>query len=173
MVKLRFLILLPVGALMSCGAPADNPANIPLSGKWSDEGKLMSVKVGGTAVDPKEIPGIDALKAKVNQGKEFCGEPRFLTKEEFQEKMDESNPADCQIESVQGDGQLTRAKGLCTGMKLPGAEARAVFNGQAQMKPDKVIYDMSINVVVKNPLTGEGQSVNMDVRRTMTRLGDC
>lgn len=173
MTKLRFLGLVSVAALASCGAPPDNPENIPLSGKWSDQGKLSSVKIGGTAVDPKSVPGIGKLTDKINQSKEFCGEPRFVTKEEFQEKLDESNPADCEIQSVESNGKVTRAKGLCTGFKMPGVDGRATLSGQANMAPDKVTYDMSINVFVKDKATGEGEAISIDVRRTMTRLGDC
>lgn len=172
--KYRFLCVLPVCILLSCGTPTDNPDNIPLSGKWSDEGKLMAITVGGTAADPDEIPGIERLRAKIKSSREFCGEPRFLTKEEFQEEMDESNPAKCQVNSVDISGNLVRATGSCNAKRLAGGfEGSGSFKGKANLRAEKVTYDMTIDAAITDPSTGEGEMVTMEARRTMTRLGDC
>lgn len=171
--KVGLWALLPLCALASCGAPPDNPENVPLSGKWRDEGKLVSVTVGGTAIDQDEIPNLDRLRAKVTKSNEFCGEPRFRSKEEFQDAMDETNPGKCEIQSVEGDGELVHAKGVCNGLQLPGVDGKATLKGESRMAADKVVYDMTINVIVRDKLTGEGEAVSMKARRTMTRLGDC
>ena len=173
MIGIRFLALLGAAALTSCGAPPDNPENVPLSGKWSDQGELVSVVVGGMTVDPADLPGLGQLKAKVSDSKEFCGEPRFLDKEAFQERIDENNPLKCEIQSVDGDGKSMRAKGVCQAMKLPGVDGSATLDARSRIEPEKVVYDMTIDVAVTDAATGEGETVTLQARRTMTRLGDC
>jgi hypothetical protein len=173
MMKYKLWALLPAGALMSCGAPSDDAGNIPLSGKWLDEGKLMAVTVGGTSIDASAVPQIAALKAKINQTKEFCGEPRYRTREEFQAEVDKNNPQGCQIDSVETNGDRVKAKGSCKALELPGVEGQASFTGESRMKPDKVIYDMTIDVVVRDKQTGAGEKVTVEAQRTMTRAGDC
>jgi Protein of unknown function (DUF3617) len=172
-VKFGLLALLPVGALMSCGAPSDNAENMPVSGKWLDEGKLMAVTVGGTAVDTSKLPQFAELKEKVNQSKEFCGEPYFRTKEEFQAEMDKNNPAECQVESIETNGDQAKSKGICKALELPGLEGQATFRGASKLKPEKVVYDMTIDVVIRHKQTGAGEKVSMEAQRTMTWLGDC
>lgn len=171
--RFKMLALVPVGALMSCGAPADNVGNIPLSGKWLDEGKLMAVTLGGTSIDTSQVPQFAALKDKVTKSEEFCGEPYFRNKEEFQAEMDKNNAGGCQIETVEASGDRAKANGVCKSLELPGVDGQATFVGQSRMKPDKVVYDMTINVVVRDKQTGAGEKVTMEAQRTMTRLGDC
>jgi hypothetical protein len=171
--KIRLLSVVSVGALMSCGAPPDDASNIPISGKWSDEGKLMAVTLGGTSMDVAQIPELAGLKEKLNQKKEFCGEPRFLTKEEFQAEIDKNNPAGCEIESVAASGDGVKAKGVCKALQLPGVEGQALMEGEARSKPDKFVYDLTINVVVRDPKTGAGEKVTLEAQRTLTRLGNC
>jgi hypothetical protein len=173
MMKYKFWALLPVTVLSSCGAPADNAGNTPISGKWLDEGKLMAVTVGGTSIDTSKLPQFADLKSKVNKSKEFCGEPHFMTKEEFQAEMDKNNPAECQVETVEVNGDRSNATGECKALELPGIEGRATFSGQSRMKPDKVVHDMTINVIVRDKQTGAGEKVTMEAQQTMTRLGDC
>jgi Protein of unknown function (DUF3617) len=171
--KSKFVFLPLALALASCGAPPDDVTNVPLSGKWSDEGKLMATTLGGTAVDMSKIPGIEALKSKINQTKEFCGEPRYRSREEFQAEMDKNNPQGCEIVSVDNSGDNVDAKGLCRAIDLPGVEGEASFNGHAKVKPDKIIYDMIIDVVVRSKQTGAGEKVSIEAQRTMKRIGDC
>lgn len=172
--RLGFLGFAAAFALASCGASPDDPANVPLLGKWLDESKLMTVKIGGTAIDPSEIPGIEGLQAKVKKEQEFCGEPRFLTKEAFQERMEENNPAKCTVERVETKGSRVLASGQCEAKELAGGfEGSASFKGESNMASDKVVYDMAINTAVRDPGTGEGELVTVEMRRTMTRLGDC
>jgi Protein of unknown function (DUF3617) len=169
----KILALMPVCGLIGCGAPADNVGNTPLSGKWMDEGKLMAITWGGTSIDTSKMPQFADLKSKVTKSKEFCGEPYFRNKEEFQAEMDKNNPGECQVETVEANGDRAKAAGVCKAILLPGVEGQATFSGQSRMKPDKVVYDMTINVIVRDKQTGAGEKVTMEAQRTMTRLGDC
>jgi hypothetical protein len=171
--KSKFLALVLATGLASCGAPLDNPTNIPLRGKWSDEGKLMSMTVGGAAVDTKSIPGLEALKDKVSEKRDFCGEPSFLSKEQFQSEIDKNNPAGCQIDTVTASEGRAEANGSCNGLNIPGVQGSATFKGISRMKPDKVVYDMSFKIIVREKATGAGEVVVMEAQRTMKRLGDC
>jgi hypothetical protein len=168
----RILVLACAGALAACGAPADNPENIPLAGKWRDEAKLMSVTHGGVAVDPAKFPGVEKFKAKL-ESKEFCGEPYFRTKEEFQAEIDRNNPEECVVESVQLNGSRVLATGTCKAVKNEGVDQRLTFRGEATVNAESVVYDMSIQVIFQDQKTGMGDIATVEPRRTMTRLGDC
>jgi hypothetical protein len=100
MKRLTKVSLLPLLALSACGpaiSVVDDPSNIPLRGQWSDEGKLMSVMVGGAAVDSTTFPEIADLGSRISGKKDFCGEPHFLDKESFQQQIDENNGGKCQV----------------------------------------------------------------------------
>jgi hypothetical protein len=172
MSKLKVLALIAVCALASCGAPADNPENIPVAGKWRDEGKLMSVKQGGMAIDSAEFPDIENIKAKM-ETKEFCGEPYFRTKEQFQTEVDRSNPAECVVESVEPNGNRISVKGTCKTINRQGVDARMAIRGEATESANSIIYNMSIHVTMQEQLTGMGDTVTVEAKRTMTRIGDC
>ncbi len=170
--KFRYVALMSLSALAACGAPTDNAENIPLAGKWRDEGKLMSVKRGGMAVDSAEFPGIDDIKAKM-ETKEFCGEPYFRNKEEFQAELDRSNPSECVIEAVDFSGNRATAKGACKAVKNAGIDSRMALRGEATLNADNIVYNMSFHVSVQDQQTGMGDTATVEARRTMTRIGDC
>jgi hypothetical protein len=173
MVKLRILALLPVSALMSCGAPTDVAENIPNVGKWSDESKLMSVRLGGTPIDTSGIPEFAQVKEEINKTKEFCGEPYFLEKEQFQELLDKNNELGCKVDTIEVNGERVNTKGSCKADQLANVDREATFKGVAKLGPDKVVFDGTIDVVVRNRQTGAGEKLSMEVQRKMTRLGDC
>jgi hypothetical protein len=173
MKKSWLVAIAPFGTLASCGGPPDDAANIPISGKWADQGRMMSFTVGGAAIDPESVPGLGALQYKVNTSSEFCGEPRFLDKEAFQKQIDNNNPAGCVLDDVKTSGNRVYAYGSCRALDIRDVEGSATLKGEARIKPNEVIYDMTFNIVIRDPETGAGEKVVMEARRTMTRLGDC
>jgi hypothetical protein len=172
MSKYSMLALISFSMLASCGAPSDNAENTPLAGKWRDEGKLMSVKRGGMAVDSAAFPGIEGIKEKM-ETKEFCGEPYFRNKEEFQAELDRSNPAECVLETVTVNGDRASAKGVCKAVKNNGVESRMALRGEAAIGADTIVYDMSFHLTATDQESGMGDTATVEARRTMTRIGDC
>ena len=169
---LKLLSIVVILPLASCGMAPDSPDNIPLAGKWRDEGKFLSVTQSGMPVDSSSFPGIKELKAKMKT-EEFCGEPYFRTKEEFQAQLDRNNPGQCMVDSVTANGARVSVKGTCKMEELDGVNGRTALRGEAMIGVNSVIYNMSVQVVLEDAQTGMGDTVKMDARRTFTRLGDC
>jgi hypothetical protein len=170
--KSNFMALLSICMLAACGASADNPENVPLAGKWRDEGKIMSVQQGGMPVSSDALPGIGDIRAKL-AAKEYCGEPFFRNKEEAQAMLDKNNPAECVLESVEVSGNRASSKGVCKLPERSGVDSRMAVNGNASINADNITHDLTLHATFQDKATGMGETAVIEVRQTLTRIGDC
>jgi hypothetical protein len=170
MIKFRTLMLVPVGALMSCGAVVDNSENVPDLGRWSDETRLLSVQVNGAAIDPSKsgLPMPEQKKSEL-----ACREPYVRKAEDFLRVIQEDEfLRQCSLDYFRADATTTHVTGVC---KLPsegGTELSGEFSANGREKADRVDIDYSFKIYGRKS-TGEGEVVNVESRRTFTRLGDC
>lgn len=155
-------------ALAACGPAPDVADNIPQVGKWSDSTKLLSVEVNGAVVDRADLG--DQLPK--DSGREFCGEPYVRTEAELRETLLTDKLKGCTITSYQNDGSQHRVAGSCNGIVKGADDSNAAMSMSGRVTADELKGQLSVQAVVTGP-DGEGESVNLEYERRMTRLGDC
>lgn len=173
LVKFCTYLSVMVLPLAACGPGPDQPDNIPLVGKWEDSSEMTGVDITGMPADIDDIPEIQPLVKKFKTKTEFCGEPLFRDKGEFQEQLDRVNSGKCELTEVANDGSSASASGKCTGFAGSGFQGSADFSAQASIGEDSVTMESEIAVQVSDDETGEGESVTIYATRKMTRIGDC
>lgn len=166
-------LLVMVLPLTACGPGPDQPDNIPLVGKWQDTSELTGVDITGMPADIEDVPEIKPLVKKFKKKAEFCGEPLFRDKSEFQEQLDRANSGKCELTEVTNNGSSASASGKCTGFQGSGFKGNAHFSAQASIGEDSITMESEIEVQVSDDETGEGESVTIYATRKMTRIGDC
>ena len=171
--KIRMMSLTLVGTLASCGAPADDPKTIPVSGKWIEEAKLTSLTVNGRVIDPSRVPELTDILASTNQKKEICGEPKDLNEVEFQEKMGSDRVANCTIDSRKVNGNQTLETASCDALNMPGVTERLQFTSETEQFPNKVVANASIIITAENQNSGNLGIITVKMQGSSTRLGDC
>lgn len=169
----RYFAPLMLAPLAACGPGPDVADNIPAMGQWSDESKVVSVLVNGAAVSLDDIPELQDIKKLNRPMAQFCGEPYFRTKQEFEEELGRHGDAKCSIESVDNEGSKVSAKGRCEVLGGTSINTIAGISATAFQRPDNISLKADINIVVRSNETGEGNAVQVVVRRKMKRLGDC
>jgi hypothetical protein len=160
-------------ALSGCGVLPDDPSNIPLKGKWSDESRVMSVAVNGAAMRIEDFESFAGEPIKLPPKGEFCGEPKFADRTEMQKLLRDGHASDCDVVSMDVNGAKITAKAQCTLVNMPEVEGNATVTHDVRQKSDRVEFDVVVNSVGRLRATGTGETVKLEIRRTMTRIGDC
>jgi Protein of unknown function (DUF3617) len=167
------LVLLPIVALVACGQPADDQATIPVSGKWQGSGELTSLSVNGVSMDTSNAAQFNDMLANIQQVNEICGEPKNMSEAEFAQQMGGSGKlTDCTIDSTQTDGNRIIEKASCKAVDMPGVDERIIITGETVLKPENVVSDMVMSMVIRKP-SGEGAVIKLKMRSSMKRIGDC
>lgn len=155
-------------SLVACGPAPDIADNIPKVGKWSDNMQLLSVDVNGAAVDRSDLG--DSLPK--DSSREFCGEPYVRTEAELRSTLLTDELRGCTISSYENDGSQHRISGSCEGMIAGADDSSAVMSFAGRSTENELKGRLSVQAFVTRP-EGEGESVNIEYERRMTRLGDC
>ncbi len=167
------IAILMLASLAACGPASDVADNIPQFGKWNDEQKITSVLLNGAAISLDDVPELHDLKKLSRAAKEYCGEPYFRNKEEFQEEVNREIEAECKIDSVDSQGTNISAKGKCSGLNDSETIGSVGFSATAYLQPDNINLTAEIIGVGRSQDTGEGASIKVTLRRKITRIGDC
>lgn len=170
--RISLVALSLAAALNACGAPSDDPATIPVSGKWVQADEIKSIIVNGTFVDPSKSAQVKDMFAKYNQSNEFCGEPLDMNEEQFKEKMENDKFANCTIDSRKVNGNRISETASCDPIGVPGVNERVRLTSRAIQHPDKVTGDISFSMRGQHP-SGALISMKIEIQSIATRLGDC
>ena len=161
MKKISILALLPIVALTACGRPADDPATIPVFGKWQGGGELTSLSVNGVSMDTSNTAQFQEMLATIQQAKEICGEPKNMSETEFATQMGGNGKfTDCTIDSTQTNGNRITEKASCKAVNMPGVTERVAITGDTVLNPENVVSDMAISMVIRKP-SGEGAVIKV------------
>lgn len=168
-----FSAILPFSLLYGCVAPPDDPSNIPLKGKWSDESRLLSVSRNGGVMSVDQFEESIGEKIELPPSDQICGEPTFTDRQSLQKALHEGDMDKCDITSMDVKGAKVNSKATCPMTNIPGVEGSSTLTHEIRMKADKVEFDVTVDSMGRDQRTGAGEAIRLEFRRTMTRLGDC
>jgi hypothetical protein len=171
--KHAFSAIVSLAILSGCVAPPDDPSNIPLKGKWSDESRLLSVSRNGGAMSVEQFEESIGEKIELPPSDQFCGEPTFADRQSLQEALHEGDMDKCDITSMDVKGATVNSKAICPMTNIPGVEGSSTLTHKIRMKTDTVDFDVIVDSMGRDQRTGAGEAIRLEFRRTMTRIGDC